>query len=283
VRRSTTGSAELATGATIFWREFGNPEGVPTLWIHGGSVEDSSMMEKDLEPFFDRLRVICPDARGHGRSSRFDRPSDYAWARKSDDFVALLDHLDIDRAIWGGNSMGAALSLWAGIHESDRVRAIIDISGPPAKTDEREHEWWIDHRRLIEAGRFGEYYEANVLRRSGTQALAKLKARPERYREILDLLHRHTVQSFLALLDETFDRPDWIDQCARIAVPALVIGGSEDLFPDAAQTRAVAAVTPGSTLHLVEGGPHFPNRTHRVEVQQVIARFLVAHELTDVH
>ena len=264
----------VSTGATIFWRELGAPDGEPMLWIHGGSVEDSSMMVKDLEPFFDRLRVICPDARGHGRSSRFERPEDYRWETKSADFVGLLDHLDIDTAIWGGNSMGAALSLWTGIHSPGRVRAIVDISGPPAATDHDERAWWLEHRTLIESGRFADYYEANVLRRSGADTLAKLKARPERYNEIVALLHRHTTASFLALLDETFDRPDWINQCARIAVPTLVIGGTEDNFPDEAQTRRVAATIPGSTLHMVKGGPHFPNRTHRTEVQRVIGSFL---------
>jgi len=249
------------------------------LWIHGGSVEDSSMMVRDLEPFFDHLRVICPDARGHGRSSRFETPDEYVWSKKSHDVVALLDFLGIERAIWGGNSMGAALSLWAGIHHAERVRAIIDISGPPARTDPHEHRWWVDHRALVAEGRFAEYYEANVLRRSGPEALAKIKARPERHREITDLLHRHTTASFLALLDETFNRPGWIDQCARITAPTLVIGGSEDIFPDVEQTRAVARAIPRSTLHIVEGGPHFPNRTHRSEVQSVIGAFLIRHGL----
>ncbi len=269
-----SGSVVVATGATIFWRELGNPRGVPTLWIHGGSVEDSSMMVKDLEPFFDRLRVICPDIRGHGRSSRFEHPDEYRWSKKSTDVLGLLDHLGLDDAIWGGNSMGAALSLWTAVHSPDRVRAVIDISGPPAATDAHERTWWLEHRPLVQAGRFADYYDANVLRRSGAAALAKLKARPERHREILDLLHRHTTASFLALLDETFDRPDWISECARIGVPALVIGGTEDNFPDHAQTRQVAAVIPNSTLHLVQGGPHFPNRTHRTEVQRVIGSFL---------
>ena len=33
---------------------------------------------------------------------------------------------------------------------------------------------------------------------------------------------------------------------------------------------------PGARLHVVEGGTHFPNRSHRAEVQAVIERFLGA-------
>ena len=258
----------------LFVRQFGNPKGIPTLWMHGGSVEDSSMMTRDLEPFFGSLRVLIPDARGHGRSTRFETKAEYTWAAKCADMLALLDTLGIERAIWGGNSMGAALSLWAGVHYPERVMAIIDISGPPAATTDVERQWWAEHRPLVEAHEFAKYYEANVLRRSGADALSKLKARPERFAEIVEHLDRHSVASFLALLDETFDRPDWLDACAAIQCPTLVLGGSTDTFPDPEQTKAVAAHIEHSTLHLVEGGPHFPNRTHRREVQTVIAQFL---------
>ena len=53
-----------------------------------------------------------------------------------------------------------------------------------------------------------------------------------------------------------------------------MIAGSEDSFPTVAMSQRVAEAIPGSRLHVVEGGPHFPNRTHRAEVQAVIAAFL---------
>ena len=39
-------------------------------------------------------------------------------------------------------------------------------------------------------------------------------------------------------------------------------------------SRRVAETIQGARLHVVEGGPHFPNRTHRAEVQGVIGTFL---------
>lgn len=234
------------------------------------------MMTRDLEPFFETTRVLIPDARGHGRSSRFESKDEYTWSAKCADMVALLDVFGIERAIWGGNSMGAALSLWAGVHHPERVQAIIDISGPPAATPDVEREWWAAHRPLIERHQFAEYYEASVMMRSGAAALENLRARPERFGEIVAHLERHSVASFLALLDETFDRPDWLDSCAAIQCPTLVIGGSEDAFPGPEQTRAVAERIEHATLHIVEGGPHFPNRTHRSKVQAVIGGFLEA-------
>ncbi len=52
-----------------------------------------------------------------------------------------------------------------------------------------------------------------------------------------------------------------------------MIAGSVDNFPTVAMSRRVAETIPGARLHVVEGGPHFPNRTHRAEVQRVISRF----------
>jgi len=264
----------LGNGVRLHWREMGGPSAPPIVWIHGGSVEDSSMMLPDLEPLVGRLRVLCPDTRGHGLSSKFERVEDYTYARKADDMLLWIDALGIERALWGGASMGAALSLWLAVHAPDRVRAVISISGPPFTPVASDTRWWAAHRPLVASGDFEAYFDANVRLRMGEEALARLKARPERYTEVVDKLRAHSVASLLALLDETYTRTDWLEDCRRIRCPVLVIGGSEDHFPTAAMSRRVAEKIPDARLHIVAGGPHFPNRTHRAEVQRVIEGFL---------
>ena len=85
----------LSNAVRLHWREAGNPAGAPIVWIHGGSVEDSSMMVPDLEPFFAELRVLLPDARGHGLSQKFERVEDYTYARKGEDVLLWLDSLGL--------------------------------------------------------------------------------------------------------------------------------------------------------------------------------------------
>jgi len=114
----------LHNGVCLHWREAGNPAGAPIVWIHGGSVEDSSMMVPDLEPFFDELRVLLPDARGHGLSQKFERVEDYTYARKAEDLLAWLDVLGVREAVWGGASMGGALSLWIAAHAPERAKLV---------------------------------------------------------------------------------------------------------------------------------------------------------------
>ncbi|HZP35189.1 MAG TPA: alpha/beta hydrolase [Methylomirabilota bacterium] len=246
------------------------------VWIHGGSVEDSSMMVADLEPFVGRVRALFPDTRGHGLSTRFERAADYTYARKAEDLLAWLDVLGVREAVWGGASMGAALSLWIAVHAPERARAVISISGPPYEPSAEDKAWWARHRPLVETGRFADYFDANVRLRMGEEALARLKARPERHAEMVAMLHRHSVASLLALLDETYSRHEWLADCRRIRCPVQIIAGSDDRYPTVAMSRRVAETIPGARLHVVQGGPHFPNRSHRAEVQQVIARFLTA-------
>jgi 3-oxoadipate enol-lactonase len=266
----------LPNGVRLHWREAGVPAGPPMVWIHGGSVEDSSMMVPDLEPFLDRVRALFPDTRGHGLSTRFERAEDYTYPRKAEDLLLWLDALGVERAVWGGASMGGALALWAAAHAPARVRAVVSISGPPYQPVEADRRWWVAHRPLVAAGRFDEYFDANVRLRMGEDALARLKARPERYAALTSALRHHSVPSLLALLDETYARTDWVDDCARIRCPVLVVAGSEDHFPTVAMSRRVAETIPGARLHVVQGGPHFPNRSHRAEVQRVIGEFLAA-------
>ena len=230
-------------------------------------------MVPDLEPFFPRLRVLLPDTRGHGRSDKFERVEDYTYGRKLEDVLLWLDHLGVQRAVWGGASMGAALSLWAAVHAPARVRAAISISGPPYAPIEADKAWWRAHRPLVEAGRFDDYYDANVRLRMGEATLARIKARPERYAQLMAPLRQHAIPSLLALLDETYSRTEWVTECARIRCPVQVIAGEVDHFPTVGMSRRLADTIPGARLHVVAGGSHFPNRSHRAEVQGVIGAF----------
>ena len=104
----------LPTGVRLHWREAGLTPGSAVsppvvVWIHGGSVEDSSVMVPDLEPFFGRVRALFPDTRGHGLSSA--PPGPYTIDDLGGDVVALLDALKIKRAHFCGISMGGLIAL----------------------------------------------------------------------------------------------------------------------------------------------------------------------------
>jgi len=57
-------------------------------------------------------------------------------------------------------------------------------------------------------------------------------------------------------------------------VDRFVEAGHDVCVVDNLTTGDARWVNPRARLHVVEGGPHFPNRTHRAEVQRVIGTFL---------
>jgi pimeloyl-ACP methyl ester carboxylesterase len=83
---------------------------------------------------FDRLgpemaargnRVITIDLLGHGRSDRPVEMSHYSMTFFARQVEALLDHLEIDRAVIGGTSLGANTTLEMAYLAPDRVRGMM--------------------------------------------------------------------------------------------------------------------------------------------------------------
>jgi pimeloyl-ACP methyl ester carboxylesterase len=70
-------------------------------------------------------RVIALDNRGHGQSGKLYEPADYHSAVMAADVVALLDHLNIERADVMGYSMGARISAFLSVEHPARVRSVV--------------------------------------------------------------------------------------------------------------------------------------------------------------
>lgn len=70
-------------------------------------------------------RVITLDLLGHGES---DRPTEswlYSMPAFAEQTVGLLDHLDVDKAVIGGTSLGANVSLEIGVSAPERALSLI--------------------------------------------------------------------------------------------------------------------------------------------------------------
>ncbi len=76
------------------------------------------------------FRVIAPDLKGFGRS---DAPSDkalYDIAHITGDLAAMLDALEIERAVFCGHDWGGAIVWPMAQLQSDRVAGVISVSTP---------------------------------------------------------------------------------------------------------------------------------------------------------
>lgn len=115
-----------ANGQRIFYTDQG--DGPPVLFCHGFFM-DHEMWAPQVEAFADRYRCITWDERGWGQSAAGDAPFDY-WDL-ADDGVALLDHLDVESAVWCGMSQGGFLTFRAALAHPERVRALVLIDTSP--------------------------------------------------------------------------------------------------------------------------------------------------------
>ena len=70
-------------------------------------------------------RVLCLDLLGHGDSDRPPEMGNYSMQIFARQGIALLDHLDISRAVVGGPSLGANASLEVAAAAPDRVRGLL--------------------------------------------------------------------------------------------------------------------------------------------------------------
>ncbi len=120
----------------IAYAEIGPATGVPIVFLHGFTDTGRSFqyMAAEINKLNDSYRLIIPDLRGHGGSSR---PPFQAWAAKPDscfsqalmaqDVFSLLDQLEISQTWVVGHSMGSMVAQQMVLQQPARVKGTVLI------------------------------------------------------------------------------------------------------------------------------------------------------------
>lgn len=106
------------------WRA-GQHDGTAVLAVHG--ITASHLSWPWLADRLPDSRVIAPDLRGRARSNSL--PGPYGLRRQAGDLDALLDSLEVDRAVVVGHSMGAFVAVWLAHLYPDRVASLVLVDG----------------------------------------------------------------------------------------------------------------------------------------------------------
>jgi pimeloyl-ACP methyl ester carboxylesterase len=176
-------------------------------------------------------RTIVMESRGHGRSTRDDRP--YGYDLMADDVVALLDFLKIERAAIVGWSDGGILGLDLAIRHPGRVTKVFAFA---ANTDP---SGVIDGTEKNPT--FAAYIE-----RAGHE-YAKLSATPNGYTAFVDAISKMWAT-----------QPNWTtQQLGAIKTPVLVVDGDHDEAIKRSHTEQIAAQVPGAGLLILPDTSHF--------------------------
>lgn len=109
-------------GARLYYEESG--QGKPLIFLHGASW-DLHQWDRQIKHFSSSYRVIALDARGHGKSTL--PPGEVSPNIFWQDVIAMMDFLDIAKAVICGLSMGGHIAIQAAIYAGERVERIILI------------------------------------------------------------------------------------------------------------------------------------------------------------
>lgn len=188
-------------------------------------------------------RVVTLDPLGHGASSRPQDQWRYSISEFARQTVALLDHLEVERAVVGGTSLGANVSLEVALQAPDRLAGMV-IEMPVL--DHAIAACAAAFTPLLLALRFGEPGMRLLAR--GTRAIPR-RPLPFLAQIGLDWLSQDPGPSAAVLSGILYGRaaPGYHERC-RFQTPALVIGHPRDPVHPFSDAGMLASELPNARL-----------------------------------
>ena len=118
------GYLAVGDGHELFYETYGNPEGLPVIFLHGGPGAGCNESQKR---FFDPdiFHVLFFDQRGAPKSRPAGSLEANTMAHLVEDINKLLDFMAWDKAIFFGGSWGTTLALVYAINYPNRVKSLI--------------------------------------------------------------------------------------------------------------------------------------------------------------
>ncbi|WSR66895.1 alpha/beta hydrolase [Streptomyces sp. NBC_01198] len=214
-------------------------------------------------------RVITPDLRGYGGSQVVPgvTPLD-TFAR---DLAALLDRLDVERAVLCGLSMGGQIVLEFHRLFPDRVAGLVLADTfAQAETDQGRQERNERADQLLRDGMAG--YAHQVL--DSMVSPATVANLPEVAGHVLRMMLAAPPEGAAAALRGRAQRPDYTAMLPAVAVPTLIVVGREDVFTPVADAEFLHRRIPGARLAVIEGAGHLPNLERPAVFNEALAALL---------
>ena len=220
--------------------------GPPLIYAHGltGSRLQSQRL---LGTLTDRYRLITFDQRGHGDSSPVSDSARYQVRSMADDIGAIMDALEIESAIVGGTSMGAATALLFTLRWPQRVKQL--VLSAPAFGDAPHPASAALKQIALDIAELG--IDRYIARLAAVDWPA-LGMTTEAMTARAGMLRAHDAAS-LALACDTV--ADWVilpnlAPLMRLDMPSLVIAWEDDVIHPLSLAQRIAAALPRSRLVL---------------------------------
>lgn len=216
-------------GARIWYASHG--AGKPVILLHGGLGHGGNWGYQVPALIAAGYRVILIDSRGHGRSTRDDRP--YTYELMASDVIAVMDELKIGKAAFIGWSDGACIALVLAAQHPERSAGVFFFA---CNMDPSGTKPFDDGNALI-----GRCFSRHA------KDYAALSATPDRF------------EDFVAAVSEMMKtEPNYTAaDLAAVAVPVTVALGEHDEFIKPEHADYLAATIPGARRLTLPGVSHF--------------------------
>ena len=226
-------------GCRIQYELFGDP-GSPVLTLLEGIGADIAGWRRSIPALAGELRVVAIDHRGNGASD--DPPGPCTMMTFVEDALAVLDELGVDRAHVYGQSFGGTVAQEMGLTHPDRVRTLV-LAGTHTG---RAHAIAVADRTVPK----GEPWRA-LYAPSFPEAHPDVVAEDRRSAAAQPAHERGQRGQW-----EAMQQWDAFDRLPQIAVPTLVLHGTEDEVIAPGNAELLARRIPGAELRLLEGAGH---------------------------
>lgn len=216
-------------GARLWYAAFG--EDLPAvILLHGGMGNAGNWAYQVPAIIAAGYAAIVVDSRGHGRSTRDDRP--YSYRQMASDVRAVMDHLRLPRAVIVGWSDGADTGLILADETPERVAGVFFFACNMDATGTKPFEF------TPVVGRILKQHKADY---------AALSATPDDF---------NAFSEAVGLMQRT--QPEYTAaDLARIHVPVAVVLGENDEFIKPEHVAYLARTLPDATLNIIPDVSHF--------------------------
>lgn len=253
--------------ATVHFRTSGLSG--PTLVLAHGFLMDESMFEPMRKPLADAgINLVTIDARGHGRT-RAPQGERFSYWDLAGDMLAVLDSMDIDRAIIGGMSQGGFAAMRLALAAPHRVQGLALMDTEAGDCTPAELAW----------------YRVFFERWCGTEPIAPLIAElapqliggqdPRAWREWTVRWNDSDRQAVRMAAQCLMDRRSLTHRLPEITTPALVLRGSHDGTSTSQKSEALVAGLSGADgVVTIPGAGHGAVWTHPELVAPLLVRLV---------
>jgi pimeloyl-ACP methyl ester carboxylesterase len=239
----------------------GKGEAVVLIHSGGADLRDWELIAPQLAQTY---QVITLDGRGAGQSPPLLEPANFV-----EDLRQLLDHLNLDRVILVGHSIGGQIATDFALAYPDRVTRLVlvapGLSGFQFSPDVQQ--WYAqvnavapDSEKMVEVMLNHPVYSV-------------VMSSPQRDR-IIEMTTHNTKRSFeWKTFEMRWAQPPTIDRLSELQTKTLFIIGKKDM-PDLFKVAELFQQVPDIRFAYIEGADHMPTLTHADEVSRLIIQFL---------